>query len=489
MLESIQHRFRTVQRRVRRFERRETREVRRWLEDTDNLVHLSVLVIVPVLLGAVTWLSNASPVVSFLLYPPLASGTYTLFADPNGRYSSPRTFVGGMTLGAFSGWVALELSAMFWYSVPPEQFHVHAGAAALGIFLTAVATWVTDLEVPTAFSSALLVLVTGSEQLTYVGGIAVSSLLVAGVFVLWRRHFYHERARYLFRSTRGDDQILVPLRGDHRTSLALFAARLAAAHETGKIVLMESVKPEVIDETRASLEVDELTEDGAGTGDEDEDVTRVAEELVTEPLLERLETLQARVEREVDINCEFVVAVEEGTAGETVLRTAADENCDLIVAPYETEDDELTAFVRTVLSGDTDAIVFRPANGRTEWHRILVMVRTPGDLANAMLDFAHRLVDRAGTVSACTCISRPRERRRAEVMLEGLVESFSSPVETRIGHGAAEEFLETNAPLYHLAVVGASTDRSAASRFFSLPTFERIRDVDCDLAIVHRGRG
>jgi hypothetical protein len=74
-------------------------------------------------------------------------------------------------------------------------------------------------------------------------------------------------------------------------------------------------------------------------------------------------------------------------------------------------------------------------------------------------------------------------------MLEGLVESFSSPVETRIGHGAAEEFLETNAPLYHLTVVGASTDRSAASRFFSLPTFERIRDVDCDLAIVHRGRG
>lgn len=183
MLNEMRNRYHSAQRRLRRLERRELRELRRWLEDTENLLHLSSLVTVPLLIGAVTLLSNVSPAVSFLVYPPLASGTYTLFADPGGRYSSPRKFVGGMTVGALSGWIALEVSARLWYAVPPEQFQVNAAAATLGIFLTGVVTWGFDLEEPTAFSSALLVLVTGSEELAYVGGIAVSSLLVAGVFV------------------------------------------------------------------------------------------------------------------------------------------------------------------------------------------------------------------------------------------------------------------------------------------------------------------
>jgi len=136
MLDSIRSRYHSVRRRIRRTERREVRDLRRWLEDTENLLHLSALVFVPLLIGAVTWLSNVSPVVSFLVYPPLASGTYTLFADPEGRYSSPRKFVGGMTAGAVCGWIALEVSARFWYPTTPEQFQVHAGAVALGIFLT-----------------------------------------------------------------------------------------------------------------------------------------------------------------------------------------------------------------------------------------------------------------------------------------------------------------------------------------------------------------
>jgi len=45
-------------------------------------------------------------------------------------------------------------------------------------------TWGLSLEEPTAFSTALLLLVTGAERLTYVTGIAVSSLLIAGVFLL-----------------------------------------------------------------------------------------------------------------------------------------------------------------------------------------------------------------------------------------------------------------------------------------------------------------
>lgn len=486
MFDSLRHRFRSIRHRLRRIERREVREFHRWLESTENLLHLSALIIVPLLIGAVTWLSNVSPIVSFLIYPPLASGTYTLFADPDGRYSSPGRFVGGMTAGALSGWIALKVSAQFWYTFTPEIFQVPAGAAALGILLTAIATWTLGLEEPSAFSTALLVLVTGSEQLTYVVGIAVSSLLVAGVFLVWRRRFYHRRARYLFQSVRGDDQLLVPVREGASESLVLFAARLAAAHDAGKVVLMKTVSQAAIEETASELDADGSVVIEEGESPE-ESLTRAAEEQITERQLESLERFQELIESVVDVPCEFVVAIESGSAGETVYATAETEHCDLIVCPFETEDGDPSSFVRTILNGAVDAIVFRPSDGRTEWTRILVMVRSPGQLANAMLDFANRLVPARGTISACTCISTRRERRSAEIMLENVIESFSESIETRIATGSVERFLERNTSLYDLAVIGASTDRSAASRFVSTPTFERIQEVDCDLAIVHRG--
>jgi len=488
MLDSVRYRYHSVRRRIRRFERREMREFRRWIEDTENLLHLSALILVPLLIAIVTWLSNVSPVVSFLVYPPLASGTYTLFADPEGRYSSPRKFVGGMTTGALSGWIALEVGARLWYPTTPEQFQVHAGAAALGIFLTGVVTWALSLEEPTAFSTALLVLVTGAERLTYVVGIVVSSLLIASVFVLWRRRFYHERARYLFQSTHGDDQILVPVRGDTADSLVLFGARLAAAHDAGKVVLMKTVSAETVEETESTLEAAKQTIDADNTNASSEDsITQAAENYLAQQQLRDLKRLKNRVNSVVDVPCEFVVAVVEGSIGETVLATAEAEDCDLIVGPYETEDGTPSQFVRQLLSGDTDAIVFRSSNGRTNWQRILVMIRSSGELANAMLDFAHRLLPGDGTISACTCVSHRRERRMADITLENLIESFAAPIETRVATGSVEEFLARNASHYDLAVIGASTDRSAVSRFLSTPTFERIQEVDCDLAIVHRG--
>lgn len=479
MFDRMRNRYYSAQRRLRRLERRELRHLRRWLEDTENVLHLSSLVIVPIVIGAITLLSNVSPAVSFLVYPPLASGTYTLFADPGGRYSSPRKFVGGMTVGALSGWIALEAGARFWYAVPPEQFQVNAAAAALGIFLTGAVTWTFELEEPTAFSSALLVLVTGSGELLYVAGIAVSSLLVAGVFVAWHRYFYQERARYLFQSTRGDDQVLVSVRGEDPETLATFAARIAAAHDAGKVVLMTTVPPEAIEEKKP-----EMTAETPSTDQEHEEAVAEAEEQVTKKALDELEHLQHRIEENIGITCEFVVAVEDASAGETVLKTAETENCDLIVSPYETEDGELAPFVQTVLKGDTDTIVFRPSGSDTEWHRALVMVRSPGEIANSLLDFANRLAAGTGRISACTCISREKERRSAERMLENVVGTISAPIETRIAHGSVEEFLRTNTSNYDIAFIGASTDRSAASRFLSVPTFERVRDIECDLAIV-----
>src|SRR6056297_2205973 len=476
--------YRSGRRRLREFEHRELQAIRRWLEHPDNLLHLSVLVFVPLLVGAVTWLANVSPFVSFLVYPPLASGTFTLFSNPEGRYSSPATFVGGLSLGAFSGWVVLELSVRYWTAAPLEPFEVPAGAAAIAILVTGVLAWALSLEEPSAFSSALLVLVTGVDQVAFVAGVLVSSLLIAGVFVLWRTHLYEERARYLFHSMQADDQILVPVRSDDPESLVLFAARLAAAHDAGRLVLMQTVSTDAIEETASAVAAADAVEEAATAAE----ATETAETRLTDHHRQRLEELQALVDSAVDIPCEFAVVAQDGSAGETILETAAVENCDLIVCPYETTDDEPSRFVRTILKGPTDAIVFRPSTGRTEWHHVLVMVRGAGETANMMLDFAHRLVDNEGPVSACTCIADAEDRRETEVMLDNLVESFPDPIETRISHSSVPSFLRTNARNYDLTVLGASTDRSAASRFFSTPTFQRIHDVDCDLAIVHRGQ-
>ncbi|MFD1640755.1 HPP family protein [Halohasta litorea] len=306
--------YRSARDRLREFERREIRAVRHWLADPEHLLHLSALVFVPLLVGGVTWLANVSPVVSFLVYPPLAAGAYTLFSNPGGRYASPRRFVGGISAGAICGWLVLALTGEYWTAATLGELRVNAGAAALGIFLTGVVTWALSIEEPSAFSSALLVLVTGSEQLTYVGGIIVSSLIVAGVFVLWRRHFYEERARYLFQSTHGDDQVLVPIRGDDPESLVLFAARLAAAHEVGKVVLMQTVSPETIAETESKVEAEVAATTG---GVDDEAVTRTAEAQITDRLRRRLERLQELVVSTVDVPCELAVVAEDGSAGRT----------------------------------------------------------------------------------------------------------------------------------------------------------------------------
>ncbi|MEF8786092.1 MAG: HPP family protein, partial [Haloarculaceae archaeon] len=78
----MRSRWRVLLDRFRRFERRELRALRHWLAQTSNLVHLSILLLVPLVIGLVTALANAVGTLSFLLYPPLASGAYTLFANP-----------------------------------------------------------------------------------------------------------------------------------------------------------------------------------------------------------------------------------------------------------------------------------------------------------------------------------------------------------------------------------------------------------------------
>ncbi|WP_136589386.1 HPP family protein [Salinigranum halophilum] len=442
-----------VWRRLRRIERRELTEFRRWIENTSNLIHLSILLFVPLLIGGVTIISNALIELSFLLFPPLASGTYTLFADPEGRYASPVKFVVGLTVGALAGWGALELSQLV-YGPPTGTFGVLPAAAALSILLTGGATWALKVEEPAAFSTALLVLVTDrATPQSYVLSVAVFGTLVAAVFYVWREQFYEKRARYLYSTVSAADRVLVPMRGPEWAAerTALFASRLAAAHEAGKVVLFGLV-------------------DGS-----DEDAGAVTT---------RLERVAADLQAS-GLTCEVVVG--EGDDTTATLSAVRDTGCDLVVTPYEADDGALTEYVRGVFGGPYDAVAFRPVSRDSAWERVLVMVARPGDSAHAMIDFAERLVGDGGTLSVCTCIGTEVERRPAETRLANLVETVDRPVETRVARSDVTSYLDANAETYDLVVIGSSGDRSAASRFVSPPTFERITEIETDVAVVDRG--
>ncbi|QKY20180.1 HPP family protein [Halolamina sp. CBA1230] len=484
----LRERVRAILRRGRSVERREMGEFRRWVENTDNLVHLSVVVFVPLLIALVTLLSNAVQVLPYLLFPPLASGAYTLFVRPESRYASPRRFVGGITTGALCGWLAFAaaerlLPGAAGVSVPPS-------AAAGAIALTAVVTWVLDLEEPSAFSSALLVLVvdmgsgavvlhplpdlavTVSPRAAYVLSVLLSTAIVAGAFAVWDKSFYERRATYLYGTTHGDDHVLVPARGANDRETATMAARIAADHDAGKVVLLDvlaDVDPDVLAAHRGEGDPESIHEG---------DAERVRE------AAERLDELAEELRAEYGVPCEVIVA--SGDPAATVIDTADRANCDLVITPYETEDGALAPYVRNVLSGPIDAIVHR-STGTTDWRRVMVPIARPGDTAHAMVDFATRLAGEHGRVSVCTCIDAEGSRRAAEHRLANVVETFDGPVETRVARAEITDYIEENAGAYDLVMLGSSGERSTASRLVSPPTFKRLKEVDCDVAVVDRG--
>ncbi|ELZ25974.1 HPP family protein [Natrinema limicola] len=467
MLEGVRERLWALARRLRRLERRELDAFLRWIERTGNLLHLSVLLFVPLLIAVVTWLANATAAVSFLLFPPLASGTYTLFADPEGTYATPSTFVGGMTVGALCGWLALALATM----VGLGGGRVSATGAALGVFFTGVCTWALDLEEPAAFSTALLVLLTGNAQLAYVIGIVISSTFVAVAFVVWRRHFYEQRARYLYGTTSGDDHVLVPM-DDADETVARFAASIATAHDAGKVVLFD-----VVDEQHDDVDTD--------SDDEFPSIEQAADDAAR-----HLESLAADLETAYDVSCDAVVAAARDQSASLVLRTARQQNCDLVVAPYaEHENGGLSSFLKGLFDSEIDVIAFR-SNGirRRHWRSSLVAVRGAGDTARAMVDFAIRVTEPGRPVTVSTCIDDESRRRPAENTLADLVDAFSGRFETHVVTAPVETYLSRVAPRYDVCFVGSSTDRSAASRFVSPPTFRKLSDLEADVAIVHRGR-
>jgi nucleotide-binding universal stress UspA family protein len=493
----MQSGWRAFLQRVRRYERREIREFRRWIERTSSIVHLSVLLIVPFVIGIVTYVANSLSGLSYLLFPPLASGAYMLFANPEGKYASPLRFVGGLTTGAVCGWLALIIAGRLLY--PPTPGQIHAGGAALGIFLTGTVTWVLDIEEPAAYSTALLTLFVHAQienPQFYVLSVAAGSAIVAAAFELWHRSVYEQRARFLYESTHGDDHVLVPMRGPGTNATAMLGARLAAAHRAGKVVLLDTV-----DEAwMAQAERELLREHGqtrlsTTPGMEETPSVRDRDDVDAAEALEaasesvgQLEERANSIETRVGVPCEVIVAADGTSPSATVLETAREANCDLIVAPYEAEYGAVSPFIRGLFRGNIDVLVHRSNTGKTRWNRILVPVRRASDVAHNMVDFATRLAGQTGQVSVGTCIGSNLDRRTVDETLADLVEPFEGNIETRVSQSDIEHFLTRHGHEYDLVVLGASQDRSAASRLISPPTFERIdnEEINADIAIVDR---
>lgn len=488
MRERLREAVRSTVRRLRRFERRELRELGAWLERTSTIVHLSVLLFVPLLIGLVTYLSNTLAALSFLLFPPLASGAYTLFANPEGEYANPTQFVGGLTIGAACGWGGLAVSNRL-VGPPAAELEVTAVSAALAVLLVGATTWSIGLEEPAAYSTALLgLLVPPGQRLAFLVSVFTASAIVAGVFVVWRTEFYEQRATVLYQSVRGDDHVLVPMTGERADATAMLGARIAGAHDAGKVVLLDVVG----DEELARAERDLLDEHDAvdlasPTPGPDTAVWESVDRETVADTVGRLETRANRIETAVGVPCEVVVAVEGASLGGTILATAGETNCDLVAAPYVQQRGRLAPFVHELFRGDVDVVVHRSADGATQWRRALVPVRRASDVAHSMIDFAIRLTGGSGEIAVCTCLGGSGDRRRAETMLANLVDPFDAGIETRVSSREIVPFLRRTAPAYDLVLIGASQDRSAASRLVAPPTFESIEEFDTDVAIVDRG--
>jgi nucleotide-binding universal stress UspA family protein len=373
--------------------------------------------------------------------------------------------------------------------LPPNAIEVDAAMTAFAVFLAGLVTWVLDIEEAAAFSMALLgLLVDPTRRLSFVVSVFVSSGIVAVGFAVWRDLFYEQRARYLYESIEGDDHVLVPIRGEFAEATAMLGARLAADHDAGKVVLLDIVE-ESPETARDGGRPPGVVADGGDAvrgqpdadteGDDGMDPTTAA-------AVSELESLASRIETNLGVPCQIVVAAAGPSRAETVRQVASEASCDLIVAPYETDDSEVTPFIKRLLEANRDVLIHRSCDGRQRWRRIMVPVRQAGDTAHNMIDFALRLAGPIGHVSIAHCIDSEKQRRNATQMLANLAETIDGTVETRVPNASIHDFLLRSAPENDLIVIGSSGDRSVASRLVSPPTFKQIDDLETDVAIVDR---
>lgn len=446
----LRDRLRRWRRGIRQRSDRNAGDVLDRLTRLDRVRSVTAFVVVPVVVAAITFLTNALDALSFLLFPPLAAATHRLFAHPGEPSSSPQSVVVGLTAGAVGGWLGTAVSHRVFGPPAGGLFSVSVPAAVLSVLCTGVLLWLIDVDLSPAYAVSLLVPLLDVPPGVFVLSVVAASGMVAAVFLGWQRFVYDRRAERLYAAVSSENNVLVPVRDDDR--LVHFAGRLAAGRESSKLQLA-------------------VTDDRQAGGD------------ACQP---RRDELAADVEAAVDVTCDVVEEPGSGDRARRISRLARETNCGLVVVPYEADGDALAPWIRQLFDSDLDVVV-ADVETETTWTRQLVAVRRAGRLSHAMVEYARRLAGDDGRISIGTSIDDERERRAAETMCANLAEAFPGPFETRVANAPFEAFVERTADRHDMLWLGAGTDRSRPSRFVSPPVFRRVRDLDCDVAIVHRG--
>ncbi|MDY6777220.1 MAG: HPP family protein, partial [Candidatus Nanohaloarchaea archaeon] len=288
--------------------RRLTEQWRRWLSNTSHLTHVSVLLFTTLSVVVLIELGILSHI-SYFLFPPLASASFTLFYDPERVYSSVKRLVIGLTLGAFAGWAGFQLYGFGGF------------AAGFALVLTGLLTWLTGTEHPSAFSSSLLSFVLKTQSPLYIIAVFVSTIIVATIFYLWKTQIYEKRAEYLYESTWSDDRLLIPITGSTDRNDIELAATVAGAHPGGRLVLLKIV------------------------GTEHEPTP-----------IEELEGIAEDVQAAHDIEVELAVLEVPQLDPSHILDAADRYSCNTIFVPWDGSTDDL-GYLAGLLEADEDVIL------------------------------------------------------------------------------------------------------------------------------------
>jgi CBS-domain-containing membrane protein len=148
--------------------------------DRDKCADLSAIIAVPVLLFLIDAFAqlHLSSATEFLLVPPLAVIVYLIFLKPSAPYTNLRSIVLMPSFGAAIGQVCYHYLGMTPWSI---------AIATLAVLITQE---FLRAYMPPALALAVLAMLLKAQGPGYTLGVAIATILVWLVFVLWRRFLW-----------------------------------------------------------------------------------------------------------------------------------------------------------------------------------------------------------------------------------------------------------------------------------------------------------
>jgi hypothetical protein len=149
---------------------------------TDSRAKLSAFVAVPVLLFLIDWLSrlDLTKETEFLLLPPLAVIIYLIFSHPDAKNVNFRSVVLAPVIGAAVGELCYHYFGLTPWGIAIATIIVLLFQAGIGS------------DMPPALALAVLAMLLRAQGAGYTVGVALATLLVWFIFLVWRRFVWRE---------------------------------------------------------------------------------------------------------------------------------------------------------------------------------------------------------------------------------------------------------------------------------------------------------